>query len=64
MKTRELSMKEKKVIWMLKEKRNSIRTIAKLGKAKSTVWNVLKKKETWFLQQSATTRLAKENNSS
>ena len=46
MKSAELSLKEKEAIWKLKSKNNSIRAIAeKLGIPKSTIWNVIKKKE-------------------
>lgn len=47
MKTRELSMGEKQTILKLREEGKSIRAIAKtLGIATTTIWNVLKKKET------------------
>ena len=46
MRSKELSLSVKQVIIMLKNQNKPIREIAKtLGVAKSTVWNILKKKE-------------------
>ena len=63
MKTRELSMGEKQTILKLRKEGKSIRAIGQtLGIASTTIWNVLKKKETTGVQ--TLNRSAKENNSS
>jgi len=45
--TRALSMKAKQAIWKVKEQKSLIRTTAqKFRRANTTIWNILKKKET------------------
>ena len=59
MRSKELSLSVKQAIIRLKNQNKPIREIAKtLGMAKSTVWNILKKKE----QQHQKTRKTTENN--
>ncbi len=55
MKTRELSLREKQAIWLLKEKRKSIRAIAKaMGMEKSRVWKPpAKPTTTWSAEKTA-----------